>query len=107
MGFIFRISYLERQNLKRGIPNSRDASPRIQSYADFGKDIYLKRPASNAKDGYVPPIWMGFWVQNYLNKGPVPGKSSLDMDGLSRNWQKKSKWVVFIIKVGLTATVGN
>ena len=59
----------------------------------------------------MPPIWVGFWVQNSLNKGPFFGRFSLDMDGFSRNWQKLSKMgsfpPKFIIKVGMTATVGN
>ena len=38
--------------------------------------------------GYVPPIWVGFWVQNSLNKGPFFGKFSLNIGGLSRNWEK-------------------
>ena len=60
---------------------------------------------------YVPPIWMGFWVQNSLNKGPFFGRFSLNMGGFSRNWQKivkiGSSAPKFIIKVGMTATVGN
>ena len=54
MSFVFR-KYLiisKTEFFKRGIPNSRDASPRIQSFADFGKDMYLKRPASNANGEY-------------------------------------------------------
>ena len=42
----------QRPNFKRGIPKSRGASTRIQSYANFGKDIYMKRPASNANGCY-------------------------------------------------------
>ena len=34
------------------------------------------------------PDWMGFWVQNSLNKGPFFGRFSLNMGGFSRNWQK-------------------
>ena len=58
----------------------------------------------------MPPIWVGFWVQNSLNKGPFFERFSL----FSRNWQKLSKLSKmgsfppkFIIKVGMTATVGN
>ena len=59
----------------------------------------------------MPPIWVGFWAQNSLNKGPFFGRSSINMGGFSRNWQKLSKMgsfpPKFIIKVGMTATVGN
>ena len=59
----------------------------------------------------MPPIWVGFWVQNSLNKGPFFDKFSLKMPGLSRNWQKIVKNGYFppkfVIKVGMTATVGN
>ena len=33
------------------------------------------------------PIWMGFWDQNVLNKGPIFGRFSLNMGGFARNWQ--------------------
>ena len=36
----------------------------------------------------MPPIWVGFWVQNSLNKGAFFGKFSLNMGGFSGNWQK-------------------
>ena len=59
----------------------------------------------------MPPIWVGFWVQNSLNKGPIFGRFSLNMGGLSRNWGKLSQMggfpPKFNIKVGMTATVGN
>ena len=59
----------------------------------------------------MPPIWVGFWAQNSLNKGPFFGRFSINMGGFSRNWQKLSKMgsfpPKFIIKVGMTATVGN
>ena len=59
----------------------------------------------------MPPIWVGFWAQNSLNKGPFFGRFSINMGGFSRNWQKLSKMgsfpPKFIIKVGITATVGN
>ena len=59
----------------------------------------------------MPPIWVGFWAQNSLNKGPIVGRFSINMGGFSRNWQKLSKMgsfpPKFIIKVGMTATVGN
>ena len=60
----------------------------------------------------MPPIWVGFSVQNSLNKGPFLGRFSLNMGGFSRNWQKKNAKMrsflpKLIIKVGMTATVGN
>ena len=59
----------------------------------------------------MPPIWMGFWVRNSLNKGPFFDRFSLNMGAFSRNWQKIIKMGTFppkfIIKVGMTATVGN
>ena len=59
----------------------------------------------------MPPIWVGFWVQNSLNKGPIFDQFYLNMDGFSRNRQKIIKKGNFppklIIKVGITATVGN
>ena len=59
----------------------------------------------------MPPIWVGFWVKNSLNKDPFFGRFSLNMGGFSRNWQKFSKMgsfpPKFIIKGGMTATVGN
>ena len=54
---------------------------------------------------------MGFLAQNSLNKGPFFGRFSINMGGFSRNWQKVSKMgsfpPKFIIKVGMTAAVGN
>ena len=43
---------------------------------------------------YVLHIWMGFWAQGSLNKGPFFGRFSINMDPLSRNWQKivKNGW---------------
>ena len=59
----------------------------------------------------MPPIWVGFRAQNSLNKGPFFGRFSINMGGFSKNWQKWSKMgsfpPKFIIKVGMTATVGN
>ena len=59
----------------------------------------------------MPPIWVGFWAQNSLSKCPFFGRFSINMGGFSRNWQKLSKMgsfpPKFIIKVGMTATVGN
>ena len=59
----------------------------------------------------MPPIWVGFLAQNSLNKGPFFGRFSINMGGFSRNWEKLLKMgsfpPKFIIKVGMTATVGN
>ena len=59
----------------------------------------------------MPPIWVGFWAQNSLNKGPFFGRFSINMAEFSRNWQKLSKMgsfsPTFIIKVGMTANFGN
>ena len=59
----------------------------------------------------MPPIWVGFWAENSLNKGPFFGRFSINMGGFPRNWQKMSKMdsfpPKFIIKVGMTATFGN
>ena len=56
-------------------------------------------------------IWVGFWVLNSLNKGPFFGRFSSSMGWFSRNWQTIAKMgsflPKFIIKVGMTATVGN
>ena len=47
----------------------------------------------------------GFWAQSSLNKGPI------NIGRFSRSWEKLSKMgsfpPKFIIKVGMTATVGN
>ena len=32
----------------------------------------------------MPPIWVGFWAQNSLNRGPFFGRFSVNMGGLSR-----------------------
>ena len=59
----------------------------------------------------MPPIWVGFRVQNSLNKGPFFGRFSINMGGLSRNWRKIAKMgrfpPKFIIKLGMTASFGN
>ena len=59
----------------------------------------------------MPPIWVGFWAQNSLNKGPFFSRFSINMGGFSRNWQKLLKMgsfpPKFIIKVCMTPTVGN
>ena len=52
----------------------------------------------------MPLKWVGFWVQNSPNKGPFFGRFSLNIGGFIQKLAKNSK---FIIKVGMTATVGN
>ena len=53
----------------------------------------------------------GFLGRNSLDKGPFFGRFSINMGGLSRNWQKIAKMgsfpQKFIIKVGMTASFGN
>ena len=49
--------------------------------------------------GYVPPIWVGFWAQNSLNKGPFFGRFSISMGGLSRNVRKIAKNWSFPAKI--------
>ena len=55
----------------------------------------------------MPPVWVGFWAQNSLNKGPF----SADIGRLSRNWPKLVRKGSFlpkcIIKMGMTASFGN
>ena len=59
----------------------------------------------------MPPIWVGFWAPNSLNKGPFFGRFSINKGGLSRNWREIAKMggfpPKFVIKVGMTATFGN
>ena len=58
----------------------------------------------------MPPIWVGL-CQNSLNKGPIFGRFSINMGGLSRNWRKIAKIGGFppklITKVGMTVSFGN
>ena len=60
--------------------------------------------------GYVPPIWVGFWARNSLDKGPFFGRFSINMGGLSTNWQKIAKNWFFppklIIKLGMATSFG-
>ena len=53
----------------------------------------------------------GFLGQNSLDKGPLFGRFSINMGGLSRNWRKMAKMghfpPKFIIKVGMTASFCN
>ena len=47
----------------------------------------------------MPPIWVGFWPQNSLNKGPFFGRFSISMGGLSRNVRKIAKNGLFSAKI--------
>ena len=47
----------------------------------------------------MPPIWVGFWAPNSLDKGPFFGRFSLNKGGLSRNWRKIAKNVWFSAKI--------
>ena len=47
----------------------------------------------------MPPMWVGFWAQHSLNKGPFFSTFSLDMGGLSRNWRKIVKNGWFSVKI--------
>ena len=53
----------------------------------------------------------GFLGPKFSKQGSFFGRFSLNMGGFSRNWQKIVKMgsfsPKFIIKVGMTATVGN
>ena len=53
----------------------------------------------------------GFLGQNSLNKGPIFGRFSIILGGLSRNLGKLAQngpfLPKFIIKVGMTASFGN
>ena len=56
----------------------------------------------------MPPIWVGFWAPNSLDKLPFFGRFSINKGGLSRNWQKMGGFPPkFIIKVGMTANFGR
>ena len=47
----------------------------------------------------MPPIGMGFWVQNYLNKDSFFGRFSLNIGGICRNWQQIVKMGSFPQKI--------
>ena len=53
----------------------------------------------------------GFLGPKFSKQGSLLGRFSINMGGFSRNWQKLSKMgsfpPKFIIKVSMTATVGN
>ena len=48
---------------------------------------------------YVPPIWVGFWDQNSLNKDPFFDRFFINVCGLSRNWRKIAKSGSFSAKI--------
>ena len=47
----------------------------------------------------MPPIWVGFWAPNSLNKGPFFGIFSINKGGLSRTWRKIAKNGRFSAKI--------
>ena len=47
----------------------------------------------------MPLIWVGFWAQNSLNKGPIFGRFSINMGGVCRNWRKIAKNGLFSDKI--------
>ena len=59
----------------------------------------------------MPPIWVDFWSQNFLNKGPFFGRFFLTMSGYSGNRHKIVKTdsfpLKFIIKVDMMSSIGN
>ena len=47
----------------------------------------------------------GFWSPKFSKQGPLFGRFSINMGGLSRNWPKMGHFPPkFIIKVGMTAS---
>ena len=59
----------------------------------------------------MPPIWAGFWAPKSQNKGPFFGKFSIKRVGYPEIGEKLQKMggfpPKFIIKVGMTARLGN
>ena len=59
----------------------------------------------------MPPIWVGFWARNSLNKGflfrQIFHKHGWVIQKLAKIVKMGSFPPKFIIKVGMTATVGN
>ena len=60
------------------------------------------------------PIWVGFWVQNSLNKGPFFSRFSINMETrvdfpeIGKKLSKVGSFLQeFIIKMGMMATVSN
>ena len=47
----------------------------------------------------MPPIWVGFWAQNSLDKGLFFGRFSINMGGFSRNWRKIVENGLFSAKI--------
>ena len=56
----------------------------------------------------MPPIWMGFWVQNSLNKGPFSAdfpQRSVSFPEIGKNLSKMGGFLQnIIIKVDMTAS---
>ena len=62
----------------------------------------------------MPPIWMGLWVQNSLKKGPFfrqiflkHGWTFYKLAKIVKNGEFFPSKFIIIIKMGMTATVGN
>ena len=47
----------------------------------------------------MPLIWVGFWAQNSLDKGPFFGRFAINMGVFSRNWRKIAKNGLFFTKI--------
>ena len=47
----------------------------------------------------MPPIWVGFWAPDSLNKGPFFGRFSINMGRLSRNLENIVKNGYFSTKI--------
>ena len=68
-------------------------------------------PPKSRDLGYATAHMGGSLARNSLDKGPLFGRLSINVGGLSRNWRKMAKMgrslPKFIIKVGMTARFGN
>ena len=47
----------------------------------------------------MPPIWVGFFGRNSLNRGPFFGRFLINMGELSKNWRKIAKNGPFSTKI--------
>ena len=45
------------------------------------------------------PLWVDFWAENSLNKGPFFGRFSINMGGLPRDRQQMAKNRLFPSKI--------
>ena len=72
-----------------------DLLAKLQKYLDCAISLFISAGGGGhitcGGYGYLPPIWVGFWVKNSLNKGPFFGRLSSNMGGLSRNLRKIAK----------------